>query len=418
MLTSHRFFLAAIFGFMLLSLAMGGCGRQRTSQLQEGLSLYNQNRLEEARPLLEEAVAQDPQNPDAHAWLAETQRRLQNRDEAIASARRALEIDPCHTFAHTVLAWAYNPMYGLWQRASADTAWHHLLQAAQCDSTDGNIWIGIWVEAIRRGNQTLEKKALRMFMENEFFAPALLAYNRWMLRHLPKNALLLTNGDMDTYPAVALQEVEHFRPDVAVVNRSLLNTSWYARYLRDQYGLPLPFEAEQLDGLKPYRDEDGNTISVSSQILKGWLSQREKGAFPRPIAISTTVGDLRFAAEAEDHLRMMGPFYSFLPEAVQSPQDTAMMRTSLAHLNPDDFRGPFVSQQDRSPVRRAYTNRLVNNIAAVALNYCKDLIKAGRTTEALKMLQWVEEFEGKTELGPVSTREIEELRGDARGEKK
>jgi tetratricopeptide (TPR) repeat protein len=414
MSTSTRFSLTAVSVLMLVTLMVPGCGKRRASRLEEGLSLYRQNKLEEARPLLEGAVEQDPQNPDARAWLAETQRRLEMRAEAIASARKALEMDPCHTFAHTVLAWAYNPMYDSWEGASADTAWHHLLRAAQCDSTDGNIWIGIWVEAIRRRNPAMEKKALRLLLKTEFFAPALLAYNRWMLRHLPKNAVLLTNGDMDTYPAVALQEVEHFRPDVAVVNRFLLNTTWYARFLRDRYELPLPFDDDQLAALKPYQEVDKTLLSISDQIIKGWLSQRKNGAFPRPIAISVTVGDLSFAAEIQDHLKMMGAFYSWLPEPTESRQDTAMLRSSLAYLNPDDFRGPFVSQQDRSPVRRAHTNRLVTNIAAVALHYSQGLIQAGRTSEALEMLRWVEEFESKTEIDPVFTKQIQELRENAR----
>ena len=407
--------LTAVLVLMLATLVSLNCAKQEGSQLEAGLALYRQNKLEEARPLLEAAVEQDPQNPDAHAWLAETCRRLHNRDEAMVMARRALELDPCNAFAHQVLAWAYNPIYGIWEGADADTAWHHLLQAARCDSTDGNIWTSMWVEALRRGNRTLEKKALRVLMESEFFTPALLAYNRWMLRHLPQNALLLTNGDMDTYPAVALQEVENFRPDVAVANRSLLNTTWYPRFLRDRYGLPLPFDDDQLDALEPYRGEDGDLVVVSSQILGGWLEQRKKGAFPRPITISVTVGDLRFAAEPQAHLRMMGPFYSWLPEPVESPQDTAMMRTSLAHLDPDDFRGPFVSPQDRSPVRRAYTHNLVTNIAAAALRYCEELIQAGHTSQALKMLRWVEEFENSTELGPVSAKKVEELRNRAGG---
>jgi tetratricopeptide (TPR) repeat protein len=401
---------ASLVVLMLCGLVMFGCAKKTTSQLDEGLGLYRQNKLEEARPFLEGAVQQDQQNPDAHAWLAETYRRLQQTDRAIGSARQALELDPCHSFAHTVLAWAYNPLYGSWEEASEDTAWHHLLQAAECDSTDGNIWIGIWVEAIRRGELDLEKKALRLFMETEFFTPALLAYNRWMLRHLPKNALLVTNGDMDTYPAVALQGVEHFRTDVVVVNRSLLNTTWYARYLRDGYKVPLPFEDAELDGLKARQGEDGKLILVADQILKGWLDQRAKSAFPRPIAISVTVGNLSFAEDTRDHLKLAGPFFSWLPVPVESPQDTAMLRASLALLDPSDFSGPLVSPQDRSPVRMAHTNKIVANVTAAALRYSQVLIDSGRESEALEMLSWAQKFESKTEMEPSFTEHIAGLR--------
>ncbi|MBL7075689.1 tetratricopeptide repeat protein [candidate division KSB1 bacterium] len=406
-----------IFVFMLSVLAVLSCTKQPPRELNEGLAFYRQNQLEEALPLLERAVEQDKENPEAYAWLAETYRRLLQIDKAISAARKAIEINPCYSFAHTVMADAYNPMYGSWEGANFDTTWKHLLRAVACDSGDGNAWLSIWSEAIRRGEHNQIRKALRSMVETGFLTPAVLSYNRWMLRYLPENALLLTNGDMDTYPAVALQEVEHFRTDVAVVNQSLLNTSWYARFIRDQYGIPLPFRDTELDSLRPYRDENENLIWVSKQILRGWLNQQKRGAFLRPIAISVTVNQ-SFISEIEDHLKPMGAFWLWFPEPVDSPPDTTMMRVSLASINPDDFAGSFVSPQDRSPVRRTYSNGMVRNVTSTALHYSNILIKSERFSEANKILTWAEEFEKKTELGPVFTDQIAKLKEAALREMK
>ena len=57
-------------------------------------------------------------------------------------------------------------------------------------------------------------------------------YSRDVLEPLPPRAILLTNGDNDTFPLWYLQLVEQVRPDVAVVNLPLMNTDWYVRQLR------------------------------------------------------------------------------------------------------------------------------------------------------------------------------------------
>ncbi len=412
-LALQRAVMISAFTCLIVVLTLFACTQTTAQELERALALYRQNQLAEALPLFEQAAAKNQSDAETHAWLAETYRRLGKRDEAVNLAKKAIALDPCQSFAHTVLADAHNPMYSTWESANADSTWIHLQKAVACDSTDGNAWMSMWSEAIRRGEMPMMKRALRSAHQSGFFTQAALSYNRWMLQGLPKNALLVTNGDMDTYPAVALQEVEGFRTDVAIVNRALLNTVWYVRFIRDHYGLSIPFPDSQLDSLRAFKDQQGNLITVSDQILKALMKQKEGGIFSRPIAFSVTV-DPSFTNTIKDHLQMAGPFLLWQSRLAQTAPDTAMLRSNLASINAADFAGPFASAQDRSPVRQVFTKGIARNVTATALAYSDLLIKSGKFSEAQKWLSWAEEFEQKTEFGPAFAQQILSLKDAAR----
>ncbi|MFC1725680.1 tetratricopeptide repeat protein [candidate division KSB1 bacterium] len=94
------------------------------------------------------------------------------------------------------------------------------------------VWGTIAVNYLAAGEKENAVKAFKEGMKSGGYFPSQLEYNKNVLRSVKKNAVLFTNGDIDTFPIWFLQFVENFRTDVTVVNLSLLNTPWYRLQLK------------------------------------------------------------------------------------------------------------------------------------------------------------------------------------------
>jgi hypothetical protein len=124
------------------------------------------------------------------------------------------------------------------------------------------IWIGIGVVALAelmRKKINHQNSAIIATTVCLLAAPVLMASQEWddhdrstkltprdmaanYLNSCAPNAILFTYGDNDTYPLWYAQEVEGIRPDVRLVNLSLLGTDWYIRQMKQQMNqsAPLP----------------------------------------------------------------------------------------------------------------------------------------------------------------------------------
>ncbi|MBX7240305.1 MAG: hypothetical protein K1X92_01055 [Bacteroidia bacterium] len=127
-------------------------------------------------------------------------------------------------------------------------------------------------------------------LANVRYPEEILKISRNYMNSCRQDAVLITNGDNDTFPLLYLQAKEHFRTDITVINISLLNTNRYIEMLRNQqYAQALMFSAspEEVKSIEDYipLKVTEDTVSVSSvlkSIYKGNIESIASGTLYLP----------------------------------------------------------------------------------------------------------------------------------------
>jgi hypothetical protein len=144
--------------------------------------------------------------------------------------------------------------------------------------TMANEYMFTYLELLMTGDSIKAKE----FAHKAQYPDSLLSLSKSYLSTLPLNSILITSGDNDTYPLWYLQKVKNYRPDISVLNYSLIGFRRYLSLINQERKQRL-FSTKDTTYLKDNFDYFlfGNKTDKSTQIdVKKFLTNLEKGYNP------------------------------------------------------------------------------------------------------------------------------------------
>lgn len=263
-----------------------------------------------------------------------------------------------------------------------------LEKATRLDPTYMDPWFGLVGYYLDRNPEKLDV-ALRRLLKGGAIPDMVMDYNYNMLASLDENAILITNGDMDTYPGWILKRILRHRPDVIIANRSLLNTDWYPGMLIKE-GLPKFITQSDLEALhenisKEIKEKNAPVPPAgpySDTLLVRIIEAAAREG--RPVYFSLTL----MSSDAVDRYSETGRNLGLVtlvtpPSGRYSGQITKLCETWLSEFRTSGLDSWTFRHSDK----RLFSWRLAFNYAA-GLHQVMDAIVAHAPEYRLNLFRW------------------------------
>lgn len=113
----------------------------------------------------------------------------------------------------------------------------HLEKAYKQGTEVNELWDDMLSKAVIQSNQSEINKFSNLLSENHVYNSAEVTYNRNVLSSVEQNGILITNGNVDTYPVIMMQQLQNYRKDVNVLCIEWLGNETYSNTVSDWLGL-------------------------------------------------------------------------------------------------------------------------------------------------------------------------------------
>jgi len=243
-------------------------------------------------------------NPkDANAWYNYFSACRALLNSSSDPAHKELYRNQCDQIAKDALAAVPNSFEAnhmqWWHTSNLPSAFPYLKKANEIDPTDVRAFDDLMIHYELTGDKALFRQFATQLYEANDLWPSVLNWGYNLLSEVDENAVIFTAGDNDTYACWVVQAAKNYRPDVRIINTSLIRVDDYRNRLLAELGLP-PLV------IQPGTDPE----TTWKKILDHFFSPHGKV----PVYVSGTAVQ-QFESSLGDHLFLTGLAYKYAPES-------------------------------------------------------------------------------------------------------
>lgn len=213
-------------------------GQQGETMKQNQPNFYNSSQS----PAILQEIEQDPNNAKAWGDLYKAERlsNYNNYEKTLSKEANANLDRIVHDMERNVPN-SSELNYALYQQSNNDPSQFHYLSNAQQLAPHRKDLYDDFIGHYEVTNNPTAKAEYCQKMSAENVIPRYaMDYNYNVLASLEPNAILVTHGELDTYPVWVLQEVKKKRKDIIVVNMDLMNNLEYRQRILHDLGVEWP----------------------------------------------------------------------------------------------------------------------------------------------------------------------------------